>query len=200
MERIPSWFVVLLVVLSGLVILPFVPWIALAFWLGLYARRVHEPLTRRLGGRVGLSATLTVSLLLVIALPIAVVVTRSSSMRRCAAATEPEQGARSSSSRRKATTRPARRASQCSRPPLAPWIGCPARVIARGRSRRSSPRRRGVRDRMLVGDRHVRRARHGSDWWIERAPRRGVTLTCGASPTRSPRPGGACGLGSPARA
>ena len=55
--------------------LPFLPWIAMALWLGLYARRIHEPLSRRLGGRVGLSAWITVSLLLVVLLPIAAVLT-----------------------------------------------------------------------------------------------------------------------------
>lgn len=60
---------------AGFVLAPFAPWMALSLWLGLYARRVHEPLARRLGGRTRLSATLTVSLLLVIALPIAAVVT-----------------------------------------------------------------------------------------------------------------------------
>ena len=54
---------------------PFLPWLCLALWLGLYGRRVHEPLTRRLGGRVGLSAGITVSLLLVAVVPIAIVVT-----------------------------------------------------------------------------------------------------------------------------
>jgi predicted PurR-regulated permease PerM len=66
---------VLLLVAASLVVAPFLPWVVLSLWLGLYARKVHEPLTRKLGGRTGLSATLTVSLLLVIALPIAAVVT-----------------------------------------------------------------------------------------------------------------------------
>lgn len=69
------WTVIALVVAAGLVITPFLPWIVLALWLGLYARKIHGPLTDRLRGRSGLAATLTVSLLLVIALPIAAVVT-----------------------------------------------------------------------------------------------------------------------------
>lgn len=56
-------------------LVPFLPWMALATWLGVYARRIHRPLTRRLGGRVGLSATLTVSLLIVVAIPIVAVTT-----------------------------------------------------------------------------------------------------------------------------
>ena len=54
---------------------PFLPWLCLALWLGLSGRRVHEPLSRKLGGRVGLSAVITVSLLLVAVVPIAIVVT-----------------------------------------------------------------------------------------------------------------------------
>lgn len=69
------WTLILLLVAAAVVTAPFVPWIVLALWLGLYARRIHTPLTKRLGGRSGLAATLTVSLLLVIALPIAAVVT-----------------------------------------------------------------------------------------------------------------------------
>lgn len=64
-----------LIVAGAVVFVPFAPWVALALWLGLYARRIHTPLTARLGKRSGLAATLTVSLLLVIALPIAAVVT-----------------------------------------------------------------------------------------------------------------------------
>lgn len=73
--RISNWIVALFAIAGALVLAPFTPWIALALWLGLYARRVHDPLTRKLNGRSALSATLTVSLLLVIALPIAAVVT-----------------------------------------------------------------------------------------------------------------------------
>ncbi len=74
-RRLPLWLLALLVFGAALVFVPFLPWMVMAVWLGLYARRVHEPLTRRLGGRRGLGATLTVSLLLVIAAPIAIVVT-----------------------------------------------------------------------------------------------------------------------------
>jgi predicted PurR-regulated permease PerM len=69
------WTVVALLAAAALVVAPFLPWIVLSLWLGLYARRIHEPATARLGGRSGLAAVLTVSLLLVIALPIAAVVT-----------------------------------------------------------------------------------------------------------------------------
>jgi predicted PurR-regulated permease PerM len=73
--RLPTWLLALIVFGAVLVFAPYFPWMVLALWLGLYARRIHAPLTRKLGGRVGLSATLTVSLLLVVALPIAAIVT-----------------------------------------------------------------------------------------------------------------------------
>ncbi len=69
------WTVIALLAAAGLVIVPFLPWVVLAVWLGLYARRVHQPATQRLGGRNKLAAVLTVSLLLAVALPIAAVVT-----------------------------------------------------------------------------------------------------------------------------
>ena len=73
--RIPVWLVTALAIGALLIMLPFAQWIALALWLGLYARRIHAPLTIKLGGRRGLAATITVSLLLLIAIPIAAVVT-----------------------------------------------------------------------------------------------------------------------------
>jgi predicted PurR-regulated permease PerM len=73
--RIPGWIVALLVIAAGLIVVPFAPWALLAVWLGLYARKVYEPLTRRLGGRRQLAATITVSLLAVVVIPIAIVVT-----------------------------------------------------------------------------------------------------------------------------
>lgn len=68
------WLLVLLCIGAGLVLAPFTPWMCLALWLGLYARRIHTPLTRKLGGRSSLAATLTISLLLVVAIPLAGVV------------------------------------------------------------------------------------------------------------------------------
>lgn len=73
--RLPTWLLAVLVAAAAYMFYPFLPWMCLALWLGLYGRRVHEPLTRKLGGRTGLSATITVSLLLVLVIPIAVVVT-----------------------------------------------------------------------------------------------------------------------------
>jgi predicted PurR-regulated permease PerM len=74
-ERRHLWTLVVLLVAASVVVVPLLPWIVLSLWLGLYTQRIHRPLTKRLGGRSGLAATLTVSLLLVIALPIAAVVT-----------------------------------------------------------------------------------------------------------------------------
>lgn len=73
--RLPTWLLAVLVFAGGYMFWPFIPWMAMALWLGLYARRFHEPLTRRLGGRVNLSAAITVSMLLIVALPIVAVFT-----------------------------------------------------------------------------------------------------------------------------
>lgn len=74
-NRLPRWLLAVLALGAALMFWPYVPWMTMALWLGLYARRIHAPLTRRLKGRSHLSATLTVSLLLVIALPLAALLT-----------------------------------------------------------------------------------------------------------------------------
>ncbi len=56
-----------------MVFIPFLPWIVLALWLGLFARRIQRPLARKLGGREKVAATITVSLLLLVAIPIGAV-------------------------------------------------------------------------------------------------------------------------------
>jgi predicted PurR-regulated permease PerM len=63
-----------LLIATAIVFAPFAPWAILALWLGLYAQRIHAPLTRRLGDRPQLAAALTTSLLAMIALPIAAVI------------------------------------------------------------------------------------------------------------------------------
>jgi predicted PurR-regulated permease PerM len=75
MPRLPFWLVVLLTIAAVIVCAPLAPWIALALWLALYARKYHERITHRLNGRRGLAATIAVSMLLLIVLPIAFVVT-----------------------------------------------------------------------------------------------------------------------------
>ncbi len=69
-----GWIFASLLVATAVVFVPFAPWAILALWLGLYAQRIHAPLTRRLGQRPHLAAVLTTSLLAMIALPIAAVI------------------------------------------------------------------------------------------------------------------------------
>ena len=69
-----GWIVAALLAATAVVFVPFAPWAVLALWLGLYARRIHAPLTRRLGDRPRLAAALTTSLLAMIALPVAAII------------------------------------------------------------------------------------------------------------------------------
>ena len=70
-DPIPRWLLALLCVGSAVVITPFLPWVVLALWLGMFAERIHEPLSRVMRGRSRLSAALTVLLFVVIVVPIA---------------------------------------------------------------------------------------------------------------------------------
>jgi predicted PurR-regulated permease PerM len=70
-EPIPRWLLAILFAAAVVVVLPFGPWVVLALWLGLFAQRIHKPLTRWLGQRPSLAATLTVLLMLLIVLPLA---------------------------------------------------------------------------------------------------------------------------------
>ncbi len=74
--RLPHWLLAGLALAAAVVFVPFLPWIVLALWLGLFARRIQVPLARKLGGREKLAAAVTVSLLLVIAIPIAAVMVK----------------------------------------------------------------------------------------------------------------------------
>lgn len=74
-DPIPRWLLAVLAAAAFVVLAPFAPWIVIGVWFGLAARRVHVPLARRLGGREGLSATLTVLLMMSFLVPIAAVVT-----------------------------------------------------------------------------------------------------------------------------
>lgn len=69
-----GWILASLLAAAAIVFVPFAPWAILALWLGLYARRIHAPLSQRLGDRPRLAAVLTTSLLAMIALPIAAVI------------------------------------------------------------------------------------------------------------------------------
>lgn len=73
--KIPTYLVVILTVAALCVLVPFAPWIALAVWIGVFARPFHHRLAGRLRGREGLAATITVCLMLAIAIPIIAVVT-----------------------------------------------------------------------------------------------------------------------------
>ena len=73
-DPIPRWLLAILCAAAVVVVAPFAPWAVLALWLGLYAERIYNPISKALGGRNGISATLTVLLLLVIMVPIAAVV------------------------------------------------------------------------------------------------------------------------------
>lgn len=73
-EPIPRWLLAVVCAAAAVVMAPFSPWVVLALWLGLFADRIYQPIMKRLGGRSGLAATLTVLLLLVIVVPIAAVV------------------------------------------------------------------------------------------------------------------------------
>ena len=70
----PRWLVALLCAVAFVAIAPFGPWVVLAVWLGLFAGRIHRPLTRALRGRTSLAATFTVLIMLVVVLPLAAVV------------------------------------------------------------------------------------------------------------------------------
>ena len=72
-EPIPRWLLVILCVASVVVVVPFVPWVVLALWLGLYAERIYGPISRALGGWPRLSATLTVLVLVVVVVPLAAI-------------------------------------------------------------------------------------------------------------------------------
>lgn len=70
----PRWLLALFGAAACVVVAPFAPWIILGLWFGLAARRIHGPLARKLGGREGLSATLTVLLLMSLVIPIAAII------------------------------------------------------------------------------------------------------------------------------
>jgi len=69
-DPMPRWLLAVVSVGAAVVLWPFAPWVVLAIWLGLYARRVHIPMTKVAGGRRGLAASVTVLLLLIFVLPL----------------------------------------------------------------------------------------------------------------------------------
>lgn len=73
-DPLPRWLLAVICAAAFVIVAPFAPWVIIGTWLGLYGRKLHRPLTRKLGGRSGLAAWLTVGSLLVILLPIAALV------------------------------------------------------------------------------------------------------------------------------
>lgn len=71
----PKSWTWLLVVAAGIVVAPFAGWVVLAIWLSVFARPLHDRLTRGLGNRPHLAAFLTVMVLLMVLVPIGAVVT-----------------------------------------------------------------------------------------------------------------------------
>jgi len=74
-DPMPRWLLALLCLGAFVILAPFAPWVVLGIWLGLYAERVYQPILRVFNGRRGLSATITVLLLVVFVLPIAAMIT-----------------------------------------------------------------------------------------------------------------------------
>lgn len=74
-EPMPRWLLALICAVGAVVLLPFAPWIVLALWFGGSASGVHRRLVRVLRGRSGLAATITVLLGVVLAVPIAILMT-----------------------------------------------------------------------------------------------------------------------------
>jgi len=73
-DPMPRWLLALLCLGAFVILAPFAPWVVLGVWLGLYAERVYQPMIRVFNGRRGLSATVTVLLLVVFVLPIAAMI------------------------------------------------------------------------------------------------------------------------------
>lgn len=73
--ELPKTWTWLVVVAAGLLIAPFAGWVVLAIWLSVFARPLHDRLTRGLGGRSHAAAFITLVLLLLVLVPIGVVLT-----------------------------------------------------------------------------------------------------------------------------
>lgn len=73
--EIPRAWTWILVIAAGLLLAPFVGWIVLAIWLSVFARGLHDRLTRGLRGRDHMAALITVVLLLLVLVPIGALIT-----------------------------------------------------------------------------------------------------------------------------
>jgi predicted PurR-regulated permease PerM len=74
-ESMPRWLLAALCIGAAVIAAPFAGWIVFAVWLGRYARKLHAPIMRGLGGRRGLSASVTVGLMMLVFVPIAALLT-----------------------------------------------------------------------------------------------------------------------------
>src|SRR5687767_10246263 len=70
----PRWLLAVLCLAAAVMLVPFLPWIVLGVWLGLYAERVYQPMVRVFAGRRGIAASVTVMLLVIFVLPIAAMI------------------------------------------------------------------------------------------------------------------------------
>jgi predicted PurR-regulated permease PerM len=73
-DRATSWIALGLAAASLIVVWPFLTWVLLATWTGVFARRVQQPLARRLGGRGRIAAVITLVALATLILPVFVLV------------------------------------------------------------------------------------------------------------------------------
>ncbi|MCE9573551.1 MAG: hypothetical protein K8W52_10375 [Deltaproteobacteria bacterium] len=70
--RTAGWIALALVLASGVLLWPFGPWVLLATWLAVSARRMHRPLTRGLGGRPRAAAVLTIVSVALVVVPVVI--------------------------------------------------------------------------------------------------------------------------------
>ncbi len=71
-RRALQWLTLALVAGTAIVAWPFLPWVVLAIWSAVLARRVHLPLARWFGNRPRLAAIVTVAMLAALVVPAAI--------------------------------------------------------------------------------------------------------------------------------
>jgi predicted PurR-regulated permease PerM len=74
-RRALKWLAIGLVFASVVMLWPFAPWVILAMWTAVFARRVHGPLTRRFGNRPRIAAVVTIAMLALVMTPILILLT-----------------------------------------------------------------------------------------------------------------------------
>ena len=73
--RALQWLALALVLGCVVVSWPYAPWVVLAIWMAVFARRVHRPVTRVLGGRPRAAAALTLAMLALVIVPAMALIT-----------------------------------------------------------------------------------------------------------------------------